>query len=309
MMLNRKMGLVHRSIVPGMFCLAALAIGSAVSFGGEDLTITTLAPDIVEPGRAPAVSVLAVNNTDKSIAVDLAYSFQRDSALYSTPLPDPVFGSNHAPGLRSWIVSDGETIENGSLTDGRRWTDVGTDYKSNHFTEAFQYVELGKVRRITKMTWLSGDANHTWFVDVAVSRDGKEFTPVKSLANVDHFKKWGWKDYPLQSPFEAKVIRFRYHTGEAQKKVHAIRFPCELGLYDGVADENIALPRVGPILDEGSVKVTVPARSSRTVDLPGRAELDAGACLFGIEAAWSGRRTMACRHIFAALPGDSLPVG
>ena len=295
---------MHKSIMPGMFCLAVLAIGSVVSVGEEDLTITTLAPDIVEPGHALAVSVLATNSTDKSIAVDLAYSFQRDSALYSTPLPDPVFGTNHAPGLRSWIVADGETIEDGSLTDGRRWTDAGTAYKTNHFTEAFQYVELDKVRRITKMTWLSGDANHTWFVNVAVSRGGKEFTPVKGLQNVDHYKKWGWKDYPVQSPFEAKVIRFRYHTGETQKKVHAIRFPCELGLYDGVADETVALPRVGPVLDEGSINVTVPARSFRMVDLPARAKLEAGACLFGIEAAWSGRRTMACRHIFAALQTD-----
>ena len=274
----------------------------------EDLTVETFASDIVEPGRALAISVLAVNYADKPVAVDLAYSFQRDSTLYSTPMPDPVFGSNHAPGIRSWIVSDGEIIKDGSLTDGKPWTDAGTAYKTNHFTEAFQYVELDKVRRITKMTWLSGDANHTWFVDVAVSRDGREFTPVKSLQNVDHYKKWGWQDYPLRSPFEAKVLRFRYHTGDPQKKVHAIRFPCELGLYDGVADENIRLPRVGPILDKGSIKVTVPARSFSLVDIPARAILEAGACLFGIEAAWSDRRTIACRHIFAALQTDPLLV-
>ena len=293
-----------RMIVDGM---VAVVDRSGLA-GEEDLTVTTLALDIVEPGQALPASVLAVNYTDKPVAVDLAYLFQRDSALYSTPLPDPVFGSNHAPGLRSWIVADGEQIEDGSLTDGRRWTDAGTDYKTNHFTEAFQYVQLDKLRRITKMTWLSGDANHTWFADVAISRDGKEFTPVKGLQNVDHYKKWGWKDYPLQSPFEAKVIRFRYHTGDPQKKVHAIRFPCELGLYDGVGDETVALPRVGPVLDEGSVKVTVPARSFRLVDLPARAKLKAGACLFGFEAAWSGRRTMACRHIFAALKDEPLLV-
>jgi len=289
-----------RMIVDGMVAL----VDRSELAGEESLAITTLAPDIVEPGQAPAVSVLAVNYTDKSVAVDLGYSFQRDSALYSIPLPDSVFGSNHAPGLRSWIVADGEKIDNGSLSDGKPWTDAGTAYKTNHFTEAFQYVELDKVRRVTKMTWLSGDANHTWFVDVDVSRDGTEFTPVKSLQNVDHYKKWGWKDYPLQSPFEAKVIRFRYHTGDPQKKVHSIRFPCELGLYDGVTDETIAIPGVGPVLDEGSVKVTVPARSFRMVDIPAQVKLEAGACLFGIEAAWSGKRSMFCRHIFTALQTD-----
>ena len=289
-----------RMIVDGMVAV----VDRSELVGEENLTITILAPDIVEPGRTILVSILAVNYTDKPIAVDLAYSFQRDSTLYSTPMPDPVFGSNHAPGLRSWIVADGEIIEDGSLTDGKPWTDAGTAYKTNHFTEAFQYVELDKVRRITKMTWLSGDANHTWFVDVAVSRDGREFTPVKSLQNVDHYKKWGWQDYPLRSPFEAKVLRFRYHTGDPQKKVHAIRFPCELGLYDGVADETIALPSVGTVLDEGSIKVTVPARSFRMVDIPARAILEAGACLYGIDAAWSGQRIMSYRHIFTALQSD-----
>jgi hypothetical protein len=293
-----------RMIVDGMVALVDRS-GLAAE---EDLTVKTFAPDIVKSGQALAVSVLTVNYTNKPISVDLGYTFQRDSTLYSKPIPDPVHGSNHAPRLRSWIVADGEKIEDGSLTDGKRWTDSGTAYKTNHFTEAFQYVELDKVRRITKMTWLSGDANHTWFVDVDVSQDGKKFTPIKSLLSIDHYKKWGWRDYPLQSPFEAKVIRFRYHTGDPQKKVHAIRFPSELGLYDGVADENIALPQVGPALDEGSVKVTVPARSFRLVDLPAKAILEAGACLFGIEAAWSDRRTMAYRHIFAALQTDPLLV-
>ncbi|MBN2138594.1 MAG: hypothetical protein JW720_12375 [Sedimentisphaerales bacterium] len=272
--------------------------------GVDDLTIETIAPDSVTPGGEVAASVLMVNYTGEPIPVNLDYSFQRDSSLYSTPLPDTVFGSNHAPGLRSWIVADGEKIENNSLTDGKRWTDAGTDYKTNHFTEAFQYVELDKVRRITKMTWLSGDANHTWFVDVAVSPDGKIFTPVEGLQNVDHFKQWGWKDYPVQSPFEAKVIRFRYHTGDPQKKVHAIRFPCELGLYDGLADETIGLPQVGAVLDRGSIAADVPARSFRMVLLPAKVKLSAGTCLFGVDAAWPGKRKMACRHVFTALESD-----
>ena len=292
-----------RMIVDGMVALVdRKGLGATT-----DLAVTTLVPDVVEPGGPLPASVLMVNYTDKPIAVDLAYSLQRDSSLYSTPLPDPVYGSNHAPGLKSWTVADGETIEEGSLTDGRRWTDAGTDYRANHFTEALQYVELDRLRRITKMTWRSGDANHTWFVDVAASRDGKTFAPVEGLQNVDHHKKWGWQDYPLQSPFEAKAIRFRYHTGDPQKKVPAIRFPSEMGLYDGVADETVALPRVGPPLDEGNLEATVPARSFRLVPLPVRANLDGGACFLGIEATWPGRRTMAYRHVFTALaPASSL---
>ncbi|MBN2473345.1 MAG: hypothetical protein JXB62_01960, partial [Pirellulales bacterium] len=277
--------------------------------GEENLAVDMHAPTIVGPGRPLDISIQLANYSGKPIAVDLTCLLQEDPALYSKPLPDPVYGSNHAAGLRSRTVADGETIEEGSLTDGQPWTDAGTDYKTDHFSEALQYVALDKVRRITKMTWLSGDANHTWLVDVEVSRDGQTFAPVEGLQRVDHYQKWGWREYPLASPFEAKVIRFRYHTGDPQKKVPAIRFPCELGLYDGVDDERIALPRVGPVLAEDSVHVSVPARSFRLVSLPdptttNPATLDSGVCLAGIEAVWPGRRTMVCRHIFAALKDD-----
>ena len=269
------------------------------------VTVDLRAGDVVAPGRPVPVSLLLVNYTDKPVAVDAAYSFQRASALYDQPVPDPVHGSNHAAGCKSWTVADGETIETGSLTDGLPWTDTGTDYKKDHFTEAFQYADLGKVRRVTRMRWLSGDANHTWFVDVSASRDGKTFTPVAGLQNVDHHQKWGWRDYPLTTPFEARVIRFRYHIGKASKKVPAIRFPCELSVYDGVADERIEIPRVGAVLDEGRVKATVPARSFRLEALPVRAKLDAGACFVGIIASWPGRRALAYRHVFADLKADA----
>ena len=289
-----------RLIVDGM---TALVDRSGLA-DAADLTVDALAGGIVEPGQPIPASVLLVNYSEQPIAVDLNYSVQRDSSLYSTPLPDPVDGSNHAPGLKSWIVADGEKVEDGSLTDGQPWTDSGTDYKANHFTEAFQYVELDKLRRITKMTWLSGDANHTWLVDVDASRDGSKFEPVAGLQNVDQYKKWGWQNFPLSSPFEAKVVRFRYHTENPETKVPAIRFPCELGIYDGVADETIVLPRVGPVLDEGRVQATVPAKSFRLESLPVRRAAESGACLVGIEAAWPGHRVMTCGHVFSALKAD-----
>ena len=241
------------------------------------VTVDLQAGDVVEPGGPVPASVLLVNYTDKPVAVDAAYSFQRAPALYAEPIPDPVHGSNHAVGCQSWTVADGETIEAGSLTDGLPWTDAGTAYKKDHFTEAFQYVDLGKVRRITRIRWLSGDANHTWFVDVSVSRDGKAFTPVAGLQNVDHHQKWGWRDYPLTTPIEARVICFRHHIGKGAKKVPAIRFPSEWVVCDGVADESIAIPNVGPVLDEGRVKVTVPSRSFRLV----LKQASYGACVGG----------------------------
>ncbi len=271
----------------------------------EGVTLTLEVPPVIQPGQPWSATVFVTNAADREASVELNYSLQRDSALYSKPLPDPVYGSNHAPGLKSWSVADGETIEEGSLTDGLPWTDAGTAYKSEHFTEAFQYVELKGTRRINRMSWLAGDANHTWFVDVAASPDGRHFSPVAGLQNVDQYKKWGWTDFPLSAPFEAKVIRFRYHTGDAGRKVPNLRFPCELALYDGVADETVALPRVGPVLAEGRVQAIIPARSSRVVDLPARATLEAGAGFVGMDASWAGGRALDYRHVFVAPPVDA----
>ena len=72
-----------------------------------------------------------------------------------------------------------------------------TPWKRGHYTEALQFVDLGQVREIRKLTWLSGDANHSWFVDVLASEDGDNFIPVPGLSNVDHYQKWGWQDFPV----------------------------------------------------------------------------------------------------------------
>jgi len=287
-------------VVDGMVAL----VDRGPDGGKANVTADLRVAEVVERGRAVPASVLLVNYTDKPVTVQAAYSFQKASTIFDEPLPDPVHGSNHATGSKSWTVADGETIETGSLTDGLPWTDAGTAYKRDHFVEAFQYVDLGRARRVTRMRWLSGDANHTWLVDVSVSRDGKTYTPVAGLQNVDHHQKWGWRDYPLAGPFEARYIRFRYHTGKGGKKVPAIRFPSEVAVCDGLADEKIAIPSVGTVLDEGRVHVSVPSRSYRLVALPERAELDEGACFVGLDASWPGRQALAYRHAFAALKPD-----
>ena len=104
-----------------------------------EVTFTLSAPDSVQPGQPIPARVLAINDTDKAMDVDLAYSLQRDSALYSAPLPDSVMGSNHAPGLKSWTEADGKTIETGSVT---AWTVDGTaklglDLEICEITDAF----------------------------------------------------------------------------------------------------------------------------------------------------------------------------
>ena len=65
---------------------------------------------------------------------------------------------------------------------------------------------------------------------------------------MDHYKKWGWREFPVKTPFKARVLKFRYRTTGGRENL--IAFPSELGVYDGASDEVVALPKVGP-LDRG----------------------------------------------------------
>ncbi|GAG44225.1 unnamed protein product, partial [marine sediment metagenome] len=228
----------------------------------------------------------------------IRHSLQKDPSLYSRPLPDPVFGSDHAAGSKSWLVVDGEIVDEPGSTDGKPWTSATTPWQREHYTEAFQFVDLGQVREIRKMTWLSGDANHSWFVDVFASEDGETFAAVPGLSGVDHFKKWGWRDFPVEKPFTARVIKFRYRTGG--KKENIIRFPAELGIYDGVADEVVALPEVGPTVEKETLLLEVPPHSFAVRSLRFQKPVDAGAYLMGLSVAGGGPEMLSYRHVFSA---------
>ena len=249
-------------------------------------------------GRLPA-SVIATNFTERPARVTVRYSLQRDPALYSRRLPDPVFGSDHAAGTRSWLVVDGETIGDTRSTDGKPWTATTTPWQRAHYTEALQFVDLGSMREIRKLTWLSGDANHSWLVDVFASEDGEQFVPVPGLSNVNHHKKWGWREFPVQRPFKARVLKFRYKTSGGREDL--IAFPCELGVYDGADDEVVALPNVGPSIEDGLVSVDVPARSFSMQALEFSKPLEPGAYLLGLSVEREGSRELSYRHVFRSL--------
>ncbi|TWT84416.1 hypothetical protein CA13_58940 [Planctomycetes bacterium CA13] len=256
-------------------------------------------PERVDAGNTLSASVYATNFSDQPFRYTVRYSLQRDPAFYSQPLPDPVFGSDHAAGAHSWLVFDGKIVEDTGSTDGKLWTSPTTNYQKEHYTEALQFVDLGQVRDIRKMTWSSGDANHTWFVDVFASEDGETFNAVPSLKGVDHHKKWGWNEFPMEEPFRARVLKFRYRTAGGRENL--IAFPAELGIYDGADDEVIALPQVGPVVEEGTVEFDVPARSFSTRVLSFSRPLDSGAYLLGLSLEHEGSREHFYRHVFCNL--------
>ncbi len=264
----------------------------------SDCTVDVSVREAVSESLPATASIAATNYASDQVLLNVRYSLQQDSSLYSQPLPDPVFGTNHALGVRSWLVVDGKIVDEPGSTDGKPWTSATTSWQREHYTEAFQWVDLGQVRNIRKMTWLSGDANHSWFVDVFASEDGETFHAVPGLEGVDHFQKWGWREFPLAAPFRAHIIKYRYRTNE--KKEDVIRFPTELGIFDGVADESIGLPQVGPLVEEGALSLTVPARSFAVGALPLARPLRVGHYLLGLSVSGAGPEKLSYHHIFCA---------
>ena len=65
------------------------------------VSVGVSAPEAVEAGGMLSASVSATNSTDAPVRLTVRYSLQRDPALHSQPLPDPVSGSDHAAGTRS----------------------------------------------------------------------------------------------------------------------------------------------------------------------------------------------------------------
>ncbi len=149
------------------FLLAAVAVAgiaaAARSNAGETertADVVLAAPERLDPGQSVAAQLTITNGYDAPASWKATYSLQADGAMFSGEPPDPVFGSDRALGTRSWTEADGKIVEEGSLTDGKDYTDAGTPWIRDHFTEAFQYVDLGRARKIIRLSYLSGDANH-----------------------------------------------------------------------------------------------------------------------------------------------------
>lgn len=256
--------------------------------------------DWMDAGSPLQAAVTLTNYAAQGRPVQVEIEVQHDPAYYSVPTPDPVWGSNHALGAKSWTEADGKRIEEGSLTDGRDNTSAETEYRGKHWKEAFQYVDLGRERRITRLTWQAGDANWVWKVDVDGSLDGKSYAPLPGLTGFELYKKWGQQTMPLASPTAARFLRLRYHhDGEV---TDVIRMPAELGVYDGAADESWTLPSVGEKLLQQSRTESVPARDFASLPITMPKPLPTGAYLIAVRAKAGSETAVAYRHVLALPP-------
>ena len=274
-------------------------IAAVTSLGPEQAArpaeVAIAAADRLEPGQRFAGQLALTNYADAPAAWKVTYSLQTDGAMFNRQAPDPVYGSDRALGARSWTEADGKIIEEGSLTDGKDYTDAGTPYVTNHYTEALQYVDFGRTRKITRVSYLSGDANHVWKVDVAVSDDGKSYAAVPELQGFDMYKKWGTVVLPLRQPVSARWIRLRYHK-DGEKTSH-FRMPCRLSVYDGAADESWELPEVGDVIGRGEATSDVAPRSFAVAELAVEGPLAPGLYLLAARLDRGGLRQLVYRHV------------
>lgn len=135
--------------------LPAIVAALCVPMTLASAQIVVTAPAVMEPGQSLSAAV-RVNNTTASAATWKAvYSLQLDGGYYNVQPPDPVYGSDHALGAKSWTTLNGKVIERGSLTDGLDYTEAGTEWSNDGLLESFQYVDLGQARRITRMIYRS----------------------------------------------------------------------------------------------------------------------------------------------------------
>ena len=190
-------------------------------------------------------------------------------------LPDAVYGSDHAEGCPNWTECEGKVIDRGSLTDLNDTTSAATAWMTDHFTEAFQYLDLGKSRKITHMGYRSGDAGWIWKLDISSSEDGKSYQAVPGLQGLNLNQKWGNQSLNVATPFSARYLKLRYHTDG--KKQSIMRMPAGFSVYDGIADEKTEIPQVGKVVFKGSLDLQLKAGETRTLEISKGQSLPTGA--------------------------------
>jgi hypothetical protein len=292
----------------GEFRLAAdgLLGLSDIPSGTASVDCRLSVPSAVDPGTPLAALAIVYNFTDAPAACEVSLSVQQDSQYFNAPSPDPRHGTDHTSRAKSWVEYDGKRIDDDSLTNPDAFEGHATPWINNHFTEAFQVVDLGQVREINHLVYESGDANWAWKLDVAASADGQKYLPAEGLQGIDLHGRHGRIELPMRAPLKARFLRLRYHADGEVKPI--FRMGRALHVYDGLADEAMTLPAVGPVVGEVSVSVQVPPRSPAVVPLCPVQSLPTGGYFVGVRTRIGDETKIAYEHCSAfAAPEPHTP--
>ncbi len=281
-------------------------------------------PTVSMPGQTTldvaghlGIPVVITNPTYESVPVAVEFQIQQDSAFYSKPPPDVLYGDDVAFGSRSWGEignqpvtesneiwgkTNGRITSINAMTDGELWTEFGTVYSGrDKWLEAFGYIDLGKSVRVVHMTAdVVREASAIGKADFSASADGKTYQPIPSLQEVDFVKGLGRQEIDVPVPFEARFIRFRlHHDGQ---RVPYFRYPAEFHVYAGSNETTGQFPEVGAIIMSGRLTRSIGAHESKTVTLGDDRTLTTGAYFVVVRATFGDRAQLAYGHIFVMPP-------
>ncbi len=283
---------------PSSLTIDALVASTELKQAPTSLDVQVSGAGTGEPNQPMTTQQIVLTNfAAQARTAQVDYSVQRDPALFSDAPPDPVWGLDLALGAKSWSEAEGKRLEDASLTDGKDWTNATLPWGSHK--EATQTVDLGAEHLISHLSYVAGDANWAWKVDVSASSDGKTYVPVAGLQNVDTHGKWGAQVLEVAQPFRAHFLRLRHHNGGAE--VNQISMPSSFSVYEGVGAEKWLLPSVGETVSKGTLSQSIAPRSFGTLSIRGDKPLTPGAYFIAARVREGARTQLIYRH-FLVMP-------
>ncbi|MBA3698175.1 MAG: discoidin domain-containing protein [Planctomycetes bacterium] len=283
--------------------ILSLAVFAVV--GAADQPAVKRTDEVREPGLPFATTVMVENTAATAVTVSATWTLQANPLYIDQAIPDPQLGIDHALGARCTLMVDGADRGDPLLCDGDDTSGYQTPW--GKVGEAVATIDLGTSRPISAVRWIAGDANWIFQADVSTSIDGSTWTPVAGAQGVAMKGKWGGPHaLPWSVPVSARHLRLRFHNGGA--KVDNLRLPTTIQVYDGVANDTIAVPNVGPVIARGTTNATIPPKETAGLALTGSEQLKTGAYLLGLDLTIAGRREVRWSHVFV-LPSDQVPAG
>ncbi len=288
---------------PTSLVFDALTAKSELRPGEKGLRLNTAGGGVSDAGKPLDQRFIAENFEATEQNSEINYTLQTNPALNDSTPPDPVLGFDHALGCKNTWSIDGTEKGDAKMCDGEDTSGVETPWGKD-YKEAVVTVELGKIRDLIAMTIQAGDANWVWKVDVSASEDGTNYKPVEGLQNYDLHGKWGRQVVPWpKQPVKASFLKLRFHDNG--KGNNCIRLPVSLMLYDGSANDTIAIPKTGDVVASGKIIAKVPANSFAEIALKGTDPIAPGSYLLGLELTINGKKEVRWSQYFVR-PADTV---
>ena len=270
----------------------ALALAAACSLLGR----ASAASDVLEPGQPLDQRIVLENPGAAPQTIQAAWTLRADPGFYDTAAPDPVLGVDHALGATNTLVVDGRDMGDARLCDGDLHNPVELPWGKG-YKEAVVTLDLGLVRNVTALRWMAGDANWIWKTDISAAGEDSVFKPVEGAQGFDMHGRWaGPHSFPWPGAVAARRLRFRFHhDGET---ANTFRLPPAVMVYDGAANDPVALPQTGPVLDSGTAAVEAATNGAAELVVKGTVPLAPGACLLGLDLVVNGRKQVRWSSVF-----------